>query len=274
MGSFSFMKADKLTTICNIVQGESFKFLIPKEFGGGFIKEKYQDYGNLGYKENGEPKYDMYELVAFWNPNVEYNGATVRDFLSYDGDYPKMKSIDKHTYENRKIGIEITKDVWHIRQLKHPLKLVSASYKGEYEECDGFSESDPNQGFKPDRRYPRWMSREEFDNRSASLEMRYKILNDKYLGKNGVIDEETLNYDIRDFLVEKSISNKRINNTDRTTIYFSSLCYMYIKDINPDFDKPFEEELCYTPSYIIATVRNWLEEYGRGWKSINTQKDQ
>ena len=32
-------------------------------------------------------------------------------------------------------------------KLKYPLKLVSASYKGTYEECEGRSYGDPNQGF-------------------------------------------------------------------------------------------------------------------------------
>ena len=67
MGSFSWNKADKLTEIENVAYGTSFKFLIPQEFGGGFIKDVYQDYGYLGTKEDGEPKYDMYELQAFWN---------------------------------------------------------------------------------------------------------------------------------------------------------------------------------------------------------------
>ena len=48
MGSFSWNKADNLTQIENIACGKSFKFLIPIEFGGGFIKDKYQDYGSLG----------------------------------------------------------------------------------------------------------------------------------------------------------------------------------------------------------------------------------
>ena len=66
MGSFSWNKADKLTAIENVAYGSSFKFLIPKEFGGGFIKDKYQDYGYLGTKEeNGQPRFDMYELLAF-----------------------------------------------------------------------------------------------------------------------------------------------------------------------------------------------------------------
>jgi hypothetical protein len=50
MGSFSWNKADKLTAIENVAFGTSFKFLIPKEFGGEFIKDKYQDYGYLGTK--------------------------------------------------------------------------------------------------------------------------------------------------------------------------------------------------------------------------------
>ena len=33
----------------------------------GRIKDKYQDYGRLGTKEDGSPKYDMYEVLAFWN---------------------------------------------------------------------------------------------------------------------------------------------------------------------------------------------------------------
>lgn len=43
MGSFSWLKTDNLTKVANIQYGKSFKFLIPKEFGGGFIKDIYQD---------------------------------------------------------------------------------------------------------------------------------------------------------------------------------------------------------------------------------------
>lgn len=34
MGSFTWLKADKLTRVANITYGKPFKFLIPKEFGG------------------------------------------------------------------------------------------------------------------------------------------------------------------------------------------------------------------------------------------------
>ena len=142
MGSFSWLKADDLTKVANIVCDKPFKFLIPKEFGGGFIKDYYQDYGYLGTKEDGTPKYDMYELLAFWNYEV------TKEHLKYDGlELPKMKEIDEHTNHNRRIGINIGCCDNQIDKLKYPLKLVSASYKGSYEDLDNRSYGDPNQGF-------------------------------------------------------------------------------------------------------------------------------
>lgn len=138
MGSFSWNKADKLTAIENVAYGTPFKFLIPKEFGGGFIKDKYQDYGYLGTKEDGEPKYDMYELLAFWN---KAKG------LKYDGDYPLMKEIDGYTDDNRNKGIDIGCYDKDTLKLKYPLKLVSASFDGSYEDLDTCSVGDPDQGF-------------------------------------------------------------------------------------------------------------------------------
>jgi hypothetical protein len=138
MGSFSWLRADNLTQVANVAFGTTFKFLIPKEFGGGFIKEKYQDYGYLGIKENGERKYDMYELLAFWNK--------VKD-LKYNGEYPLMKEIDEFTDDNRSKGINIGCYDKDILKLKFPLKLVSPSFKGTYEDLDTFSLRDPEQGF-------------------------------------------------------------------------------------------------------------------------------
>lgn len=138
MGSFSWNKADSLTSVLNVCYWSQFKFLIPKEFGGGFIKDNYQDYGYLGTNEDGKPKYDMYELLAFWNK---------ADGLRFDGDYPKMKEIDEHTMHNRKIGIEIGCYDEQMLSLKYPLKLVSVSYSGTYEELENCSLNDPEQGF-------------------------------------------------------------------------------------------------------------------------------
>lgn len=156
MGSFSWLKADNLTHVANVVYGKPFKFLIPKEFGGGFIKDYYQDYGYLGTKENGRPKYDMYELLAVWNKDMCANikGEYSRDIdketygvvLEYDVFMPE---ISEHTEHNRRLGIKIGCYDEQIDELKYPLKLVSASYKGTYEDCDGCSYGDPNQGFGP-----------------------------------------------------------------------------------------------------------------------------
>lgn len=140
MGSFSWNKADSLTSIENVAYDKPFKFLIPQEFGGGFIKDNYQDYGLLGTKEDGQPQYDMYELLAFWN---------APDKVKYDGDFPKMKEIDEYTEDNRIIGISIGCYDDEIDRLDYPLKLVSVTYNGTYEDLQGRSYGDPDQGFFP-----------------------------------------------------------------------------------------------------------------------------
>ena len=147
MGSFSWLKADNLTKIANVQYGAPFKFLIPEEFDGGYIKDYYQDYGYLGTKEDGTPKYDMYELLALWN----HEAAEERGYeLRYDGEeIPMMKEIDQYTFYNRNVGINIGCYDKQIDRLKYPLKLVSCSYKGSYEDLDTPSYGDPNQGFGP-----------------------------------------------------------------------------------------------------------------------------
>ena len=141
MGSFSWTKADRLTKVANIVEGKSFKMLIPQEFGGGYIKDHYQGYGRIGVKADMSPKYDMYELLAFWNAEGEK-----KEMLRFDGEYPMMKEVDANTSFNRAVGIGMGSYEHQIDKLKYPLKLVSASYKGTYEECDGVSYFDPCQG--------------------------------------------------------------------------------------------------------------------------------
>lgn len=153
MGSFSWLKADNLTNVANIVYKSPFKFLIPKEFGGGFIEDTYQDYGYLGTKEDGSSKYDMYELLAFWNKDsLKEQGAE----LKYDGEFPLMKEIDQYTSENRKLGISIGCYRSQVDELKYPLKLVSASYLGEYEDLGTCSYNDPHQGLSPFYRKRNW----------------------------------------------------------------------------------------------------------------------
>lgn len=66
MGSFSWNRADEVKEgeAENVYAGMRFKMLIPKEFGGGFILDKYRDYGVIC---DGRKSYDMNELLAFWN---------------------------------------------------------------------------------------------------------------------------------------------------------------------------------------------------------------
>lgn len=152
MGSFSWLRANVDTEKANIACGDKFACLIPKEFGGGYIEDTYQDYGNLGTKENGRPKYDMYELLAFWNNDRPYfhgTGETVKDNLHYNGDFPNLKEIDEFADANRSIGIDIGCYDREIDRLKYPLKLVSISYAKNhtYEDCPYKSFGDIEQGF-------------------------------------------------------------------------------------------------------------------------------
>lgn len=143
MGSFSWTRADKKTKRSNLTYGDTYKILIPKEFGGGFIKDTYFDYGYVFYDTDHEA--DLYGILAYWNKC---------EGMIYDGDeYPStMKDIlerGKTTLQNNRCkGIDIGCYDEDIDKLKYPLKLVSASYKGTYEECDMKSYGDPEQGFR------------------------------------------------------------------------------------------------------------------------------
>lgn len=143
MGCFSWMRADKTTKRSNIADGDSYKILIPKEFGGGFIKDHYQGYGQVLWDAEDNMA-DLYGILAYWNKceGMIYDGdeypSTMEDILS------KGKTS---LHGNRCKGINIGCYDSQIDKLKYPLKLVSASYKGTYEDCAGVSYSDPNQGF-------------------------------------------------------------------------------------------------------------------------------
>ena len=65
-GEFSLIKADRNGKFANIGKGETVKILIPKKFGGGCIKGKFDGTGLI--KENGI-NYSIYELVGIWNCN-------------------------------------------------------------------------------------------------------------------------------------------------------------------------------------------------------------
>ena len=144
MGSFSWLRADRKTKRSNLVCGDVYKILIPLEFGGGFIKDRYYDYGEVFHFDDTKKNADLYGILAYWNKC---------DGMIFDGDeYPStMEDIlvrgRTELQSNRCKGINIGCLDEQIDRLVYPLKLVSASYNGTYEECDGKSYGDPNQGF-------------------------------------------------------------------------------------------------------------------------------
>lgn len=144
MGSFSWLRATKTTKRKNIVEGDKYKILIPEEFGGGFIIDTYFGYGYVFEYDDTKPNADLYGILAYWN---KCKG------MQYEGDeYPStMKDILERgntcLQNNRSKGINIGCYDDDVDRLRYPLKLVSVSYKGTYEECPGISYSDPNQGF-------------------------------------------------------------------------------------------------------------------------------
>ena len=60
--------------------------------------------------------------------------------------------MDEFTDYNRNIGIDIGCYDDQIDKLKYPLKLVSVSFKGSYEDLDNPSYRDPNQGHRVTKR--------------------------------------------------------------------------------------------------------------------------
>ena len=151
MGSFSWTRAECTTKRANIALGDKYKILVPIEFGGGYIVDYYFDYGYVNYGYSGEAEYvnaegnhfkelpvaDLYGILHYWNTYSD-DMWSMHDIL-YHGDTCDDK-IRGH-------GIDIGCYDKQVDKLKYPLKLVSMSYKGTYEDCAGRSYSDPNQGF-------------------------------------------------------------------------------------------------------------------------------
>ena len=109
MGFFSWLTCNTERSICNrYSRRKTFPVyvLIPKEFGGGHIREtNYEGYGVFGGR-------DVYALVAQWNcperciGNDEADRMVGIDIACYDKDnaalkYPiKISSSSRSVYEN------------------------------------------------------------------------------------------------------------------------------------------------------------------------------
>ena len=141
MGRFSFTRAEYTPGgIANLTYGDKYRILVPKKFGGGYILDKYSDFGDVfNYKKSLGSKYvsgdgiiypakefdvnDLYGILAWWNSEEK---------LSYIGDkkpetmYEILKYGQTCSMNNRLCGIHVSYiDYCEKLDLKYPLKLVS-----------------------------------------------------------------------------------------------------------------------------------------------------
>ncbi len=139
MGQFSWLDCVSGEQVLDDVRRDVY-VLIPKEFGGGYIKEEWYDgYGRFG-------GHDIYDLVVDWNKDMleEYrkDNSFKCDWLQH------CKSVDEAfaTMEKRCIGISIACYDEDNARLKFPIKITHDA-SAVYEYCYP-SKSDPNQGWK------------------------------------------------------------------------------------------------------------------------------
>lgn len=176
MGQFSWLDCKTGEQILDDVERDVY-VLVPREFGGGHIKETFYDgYGDFG-------GYDIFDLVADWNreylsqnPDFEMQYAKKRD--KYVKEYQKthpdyiedinLKVSDYKWYEDyanpdktreeigknlswgkyRCVGIDIACYDEDNEALPYPIKITHDK-NAVYEWCPP-SPSDPNQGWLVD----------------------------------------------------------------------------------------------------------------------------
>ena len=164
MGQFSWLDCRTGEQVLDDVERDVY-VLVPKEFGGGHIKETcYDGYGNFG-------GHDIYDLVAEWNKDYlseEYLEKPTLDMYGGDEKYYQAAlrrnqiAVNKiedfkagmndaymtmvyGDYWKRMIGIDIACYDEQNASLKYPIKITH-DQNAVYEECEP-SLSDPNQGW-------------------------------------------------------------------------------------------------------------------------------
>lgn len=173
MGQFSWLDCKTGWQILDDVKRNVY-VLVPKEFGGGHIKETcYDGYGRFG-------GHDIYELVARWNrwyleadhvfPHAIERYKFVKEYQKTNPSYEEAikfkasefkwysayttESLDEEGieyvtgYKMREIGIAIACYDEDNASLKFPIKITHDP-DAVYEDCDP-SLSDPDQGWKID----------------------------------------------------------------------------------------------------------------------------
>ena len=168
MGQFSWLDCVTGEQIIDNMVKDVY-LLIPKEIGGGHVKEPcYDGYGHFGGR-------DVYDLVADWNRKwalenpdyVSYNqGRPLKEEPWYpfysDSSYDREGVIEKWKEEDinklpwpiewRGIWIQLSCYDQDAKKILYPVK-VTYDMDAVYEDF-GFSPSDPNQG---------WLTEEEWE---------------------------------------------------------------------------------------------------------------
>lgn len=117
MGQFSWLDCKTGEQVLDDVRRDVY-LLVPREFGGGHIKEEcYDGYGRFGGR-------DAYGLVAQWNRPEKCTG---------DDDADRYVGIDIACYDEQNAA------------LKYPIKITHDP-DAVYEDCAS-SPGDPNQGW-------------------------------------------------------------------------------------------------------------------------------
>lgn len=166
MGQFSWLDCVTGEQIIDDKR-KSVYVLVPKEFGGGHIREGiYDGYGHFG-------GYDIYDLVAEWNKaelsHRMLQAPNPKNWGKYDADYYRW-AVERHLrtldmlldFKNgtsaedmkakygedwkRLIGIDIACYDEQNEELPFPIKITYDA-TAVYEDCK-FSPSDPNQGWR------------------------------------------------------------------------------------------------------------------------------
>lgn len=178
MGQFSWLDCITEEQILDDVERDVY-VLIPKEFGGGHIKETcYDGYGRFG-------GLDIYELVADWNRkyitadhvfphevkywqssdvnnNVEFKAKEKDWWMAYSDYSIDQRGVEYITgHEWRWIGIELACYDEDNAALPFPIKITHDP-NATYEMC-GPSKSDPNQGWKIEDEYEHCWNTGEYD---------------------------------------------------------------------------------------------------------------
>lgn len=147
MGQFSWLDCKTGEQVIDDKRRDVY-VLIPKEFGGGHIKEEcYDGYGRFG-------GHDVYDLVVDWNINhleqVYANEDTwkcewIKTPLTHE-DFERVKAGEMPVQEKRHLGIALACYDKDNERLHYPIKITHDP-NAVYEECSP-SMSDPNQGWE------------------------------------------------------------------------------------------------------------------------------